>query len=86
MPRVDNNTLRRLLDKDHDESRPESTAINSIDYDPDSSKLTVEFHKRGTYEYYDVPLDTYVDFQQSSSHGTYFNLYIRDQFTFTRIA
>ncbi len=56
----------------------ESEAIANIDYDVESSDLTVEFQQRGTYVYHGVDLDTYTDFAQASSWGTYFNMYIRN--------
>ncbi len=56
----------------------ESTAIDSIDYDIESEQLTVVFHQRGTYTYFNFPPDEYANFNFASSRGTYFNLYIRN--------
>lgn len=92
MPNVNPVTLLRLIQsakesgKGKQLERVESRAIANIDYDPESSDLTVEFQKRGTYKYSGVDLDTFVEFSQATSWGTYFNLYIRDHgYSYERI-
>jgi KTSC domain len=83
MPVVDNTTLRELLDK-----KPrarDSMCVDSLDYDELTEDLTVVFQERGTYLYHGVPLNIFVEFGASYSMGTYFNLYIRDQYSFERI-
>jgi hypothetical protein len=90
MPVVSAYTLRRLLEPLKETGRErnvalESRAIQVVDYDPETSDLTVEFVNRGTYRYSGVPLDTYVDFATAESQGRYFNLYIRDKFSYERI-
>lgn len=39
----------------------------------------------GTWRYQDVPVGEYENFRDASSQGTYFNLYIRDQYQNERI-
>jgi hypothetical protein len=81
MPQVNSLTLAKLIEsvkKYGKIQQTESEAIANIDYDVESSDLTVEFQKRGTYVYHGVDLDTYTDFAQASSWGTYFNMYIRN--------
>lgn len=39
----------------------------------------------GTWRYFDVPVDEYENFKDAASRGTYFNLYIRDQYSNERI-
>lgn len=51
-----------------------------------SGELTVVFQKRGTYIYIDFPIDEWLLFNNSSSRGTYFNEYIRDRYTFQKVA
>lgn len=83
MPVIDNNTLRELLDK-----KPrarDSLCVESIDFDPETEELTVNFQQRGSYLYSGVPLNVMVEFGSAYSMGTYFNLYIRDQYSFERI-
>jgi hypothetical protein len=63
----------------------ESECVASLAYDVTSNELTVEFNQRGTYKYSDVPLDEYANFQGADSKGAYFNLYIRDQYSYERV-
>jgi hypothetical protein len=87
MPLVNSKTLGNLRTfKMFDKHQTESTCVANIGYDPDTLDLTVEFIKRGTYVYHDVPLDTYVDFELSSSQGKYFNFYIKNQFSYERVS
>ena len=47
--------------------------------------LTIEFAKRGTYEYDDVPAGVFLALRGSSSVGGYFNSRIRNQFNYRRV-
>ena len=58
--------------------KTESECVASVDYDPESEQLTIVFHARGTFVYYDFPIHAWVEFNGAGSRGTYFNLYIRD--------
>lgn len=64
----------------------DSTCTKSISYDNSTQELTIEFQERGTYKYSSVPADDYLGLKGAASHGTYFNLYIRDRYDFERIA
>lgn len=87
MPSVNPLTLHRLLSfKMFNKGQTESTCVADVSYDPETFEMTVAFVKRGTYKYFEVPLDEYVDFETANSQGTYFNLYIRDRYSFERIA
>lgn len=59
-----------------------STCVREIRFYPFEDGLTgqleIEFNKRGTYVYHNFPVDEYAQFNQASSRGQYFNLYIRD--------
>lgn len=95
MPRIDNNTLRQLLNKKHPPT-VESRCIASFDFQQVEEgalegDLVISFvgppsGGAGTYQYHDIPLSLYTDFAEASSQGTYFNLYIRDNYSFDRIA
>jgi len=63
----------------------ESSCVAKVDYNFAEGSMTVAFQRRGTYKYFDVPWDEFMNFQGASSRGTYFNLYIRDQFSYQRI-
>lgn len=86
MPSVDTYTLRRLLGMGtQPEVGLESRCVQSIDYDQVEGDLTIEFVERGTYKYHNFPLDEYVLFAGASSQGRYFNLYIRDKYSYTKV-
>lgn len=87
MPAIDNTTLRRLLQRKSEiPAGVESRCVATYDYDLESNELTVVFQARGTYKYRNFPLAEFVDFANSFSLGQYFNLYIRDQYSFERLA
>lgn len=93
MPIIDNSTLRDLLDKTARGGHA-SRCVQSFDYDLESETLTIEFPGNepgarggaGTYEYTGVPLSEFVNFAQAGSLGTYFNLYIRDRYSYNRVS
>lgn len=96
MPKLDNTTLRRLLQRKKEiPSGVESRCVASLDYEPFeegglSGDLIVTFVGPpeggvGTYKYHDVPLNVYVDFSEAFSMGQYFNLYIRNQYAYERV-
>jgi len=86
MPNIDPITLNRLL-RFKFKQRTESECVNDVEYNPLTKVMVITFQQRGTYQYKDVPLDVYVDFESSGSQGTYFNLYIRDHgYEYERIA
>ena len=63
-----------------------STELRSIGYDEESSTLEVEFHRRGTYQYFGVTKETYLELMSASSKGRYFNSWIRDAYAYRRVA
>lgn len=90
MPTISTLYLKRLLDKNPSVGT-ESTCVESESYDPETQELTISFPGlfpgrggKGTWVYSDVPLSVYLDFAAASSKGTYFNLYIRNQYSSTR--
>lgn len=62
-----------------------SECVNTYEYDVELEVLTVFFQKRGTYRYANFSLAEFTNFAQAGSLGTYFNLYIRDQYEYERI-
>lgn len=64
----------------------ESECVADLSYDLPSETLTIVFMARGTYEYYEFPVDEYANFNAAGSRGTYFNLYIRDKYPYGRVA
>jgi lysyl-tRNA synthetase class 2 len=63
----------------------ESSAILSIGYDRERKELFVRFISGKSYIYHDVPLQVYEELLAAGSKGTYFNLHIRDRYTFDEI-
>jgi KTSC domain-containing protein len=87
MPQVSHKTIHDLIKfKMFRKDQTESTCVADITYDPETQDMTVAFVKRGTYLYHMITLDEFTDFQLASSQGRYFNFYIRDRYSFERIA
>ena len=63
-----------------------SECVAELEYDLESQQVICVFHKRGTYMYFDVPPDVFADWNTASSRGTYFNLYIRENYQYERVA
>ncbi len=62
-----------------------SECVKNVEYDEFTGELTIEFQERGTYKYSNFPLTEMASFIGSSSKGTYFNLYIRDKYSYERV-
>lgn len=54
-----------------------SSNIRSIGYDVDARALEVEFLNGGLYRYSGVPQSVYAGLMSASSHGSYFDRYIK---------
>lgn len=63
----------------------ESTIIQDIDYNSNSSKLVVAFENGSQYEYSNVPSPIFQDFTKAKSKGKYFHDNIRDHYPYKRI-
>lgn len=58
-----------------------STAIRAASYNNTTGTLTLWFTSGGQgYDYYGVPESVYRGLLNAPSKGTYFNMYIRDQY------
>lgn len=66
--------------------KSKSECVNTVTYNPVDREMTVAFQQRGTYKYYDVPLEEYIEFDGAGSRGTYFNLYVRNRYQYERVA
>ena len=62
-----------------------STVIHDFHYDPRTSRLVIEFNSGLRYAYFGVPPEVYVAMQDSRSRGTYFNTWIRDRYSYSRL-
>ena len=54
-----------------------SSNLASVGYDASSNTLEVEFNHGGIYQYYNVPESIYNGLMNASSHGKYFDAYIK---------
>jgi KTSC domain len=57
-----------------------SSALASAQYDDQTEELTLTFVSGRSYTYENVPEDIYEQLTQSSSPGTFYALYIKDQY------
>ena len=62
-----------------------SSTIVSIGYDPKTETLEIEFGSGRVYQYYDVPANLHDEIMQAPSKGQYFNTYIKDRYSFSRV-
>ena len=60
--------------------------IASIGYLARSRMLEIEFVSGTIYRYFDVEQETYGDFLEAPSKGTFFNAHIKDEYSFVRVA
>ncbi|TPM40577.1 KTSC domain-containing protein [Mesorhizobium sp. B2-3-4] len=64
-----------------------STAIRNTHYDPSTRTLSVWFVPSGRrYDYTDVSPTTYAAFMKAPSKGGFFNEFIRDRYSYRRVA
>ena len=68
-----------------DRKHVQSSNINSIGYDHNSSTLEIQFNDGAIYQYFDVPETVYQALMSASSHGKYFAANIKGVYRYTRI-
>ena len=61
-----------------------SSVIRSYRYNPKRRELTIVFTSGESYTYLRVPPVTYVELNDASSKGDYFNAHVRNRFAFIR--
>jgi len=62
----------------------ESTNVASIGYNSITKTLEVEFHTGSVYQYFQVPTNTYREFESADSLGRYLSKNIRNKFSFQK--
>lgn len=62
-----------------------SSNVESIGYDKSKKIIEIEFKKGSVYQYKEVPENIFNNFLYASSHGKYFNVYIKDKYLTTKI-
>ena len=54
-----------------------SSNLKSVGYDPEAKTLEIEFLNGGLYKYFNVPENIYNELMAASSHGSYFDQYVK---------
>lgn len=62
-----------------------SSNISSIGYDSDRQVLEIEFHSGGICQYFDVPPSRHDGLMRATSHGQYFDQYIKDIYSYRKV-
>lgn len=62
-----------------------SSNLYSVDYNPESMILEIEFLKGGTYRYFGVPISVFNALMSADSHGSYFYHNIRTKFNYKKV-
>ncbi|MEH2127459.1 KTSC domain-containing protein [Nostoc sp.] len=63
-----------------------SSDLQSVGYDATTCTLEIKFHSGGIYQYLIVPETLYRGLMAASSHGKYFHAYIKDLYSYEKIA
>ncbi|MEF2495020.1 KTSC domain-containing protein [Vibrio mimicus] len=82
MKRMVKNLLPPAL---HGQQQVSSSAINGIGYSKISEILDIEFSDNTVYRYEGVPEGVWESFKAASSKGRYFNMSIKDKYSFTQL-
>jgi len=64
----------------------DSRTIDSIRYNKRKRLLEIRFHKRGIFQYANVPEEIVQKLLEAPSKGRYFNRYIRPKYRYKRVA
>jgi hypothetical protein len=63
----------------------DSSNIEAVGYDLDSSTLQVEFKNGGTYQYFDVPERVFEELRDASSVGGYLASAIKGTYRYSKV-
>ena len=63
----------------------ESSNIEAVGYDGDSSTLQVEFKNGGTYQYFDVPEHIFEGLRDADSVGRYLASVIKGSYRYSKV-
>jgi hypothetical protein len=62
-----------------------STVIRSFSYEPGKGRLVIEFLSGRRYAYFNVPPEIQAGLRSASSRGSYFNTWVRDRYSWSRL-
>ena len=63
----------------------DSSNVESVGYDENSSTLQVEFKNGGMYQYFDVPEDVFIGLRDADSVGKYLNANIKGTYRYSKV-
>jgi hypothetical protein len=63
----------------------DSSNINSIGYDEESSTLEIEFHSGAIYQYFDVSFPVYDGLMEADSKGQYLSQHIKGKYRYVKV-
>ncbi|MBU0673149.1 MAG: KTSC domain-containing protein [Proteobacteria bacterium] len=63
----------------------DSSNVESVGYDEDSSTLQIEFKNGSTYQYFDVPEDVFIGLRDADSVGRYLAARIKGTYRYSRV-
>ena len=58
-----------------------SSAIEAVDYDPETGHMKLWFPQNGPYSFYRVPEQVYLGLINAYSKGSYYNNHIRGRYS-----
>ena len=62
-----------------------SSRITSIEYDPNSKELVINYVKGGSYKYFDVPQKEFDEFKDAESVGVQCTLFLGRGYKYEKI-
>ena len=62
-----------------------SSNLASVGYEAKSLTLEIEFGSGAVYQYFDVSESEWQGLMQASSHGTYFNAHVRNNYRYAKL-
>lgn len=63
----------------------DSSNVEAVGYDEDSSTLQVEFKNGGVYQYFDVPEVVFIGLRDADSVGRYLNANIKGTYRYSKV-
>jgi hypothetical protein len=63
----------------------DSSNLQSVGYDPQTSTLEVEFAGGGIYQFFDVPEAVHAELMKSDSKGKFFGAQVKGNFRYAKL-
>ncbi len=62
-----------------------SSDVATIEYDPATETLSMEFHATGWYRYFSVPATVYEELARTPSPGKFFRQHIKGKYAWEKV-